>query len=425
MRPLTALYIHATAAFGGASKSLCEMLQAFPPGRVEAIVLCPPGSAADRFRRAGARVVTVRGIPKWDHTRYGFYRRLRWLVLLRELMYVLPTWLGLLRLRRVIGPVDIVHANDLTVLPVGALASNLLRAPLVVHTRSLQNDDATLRRTQWYARLVARTKARLIAIDETVRRTLPPSSNVSVVHNGLRVRKDAHYSRGPDRNSPRPFRVAIVGVLLRLKGVFEFVEAARLCRSRGISAEFWIVGENARKLSGLRGRLVEMLGFAEDVRSGLEARIRAYGLEDSVKLLGFVDDVPDIYRQIDVLCFPSHLDAAGRPVFEAAWFGVPSIVAVKDPLPDTIIHGQSGLCIAEPDAHALAAAIARLHDDPAERDRLGEGARRLAESHFDQERNAARVLEIYLEEMQGHVAAAGHEERAQPAAHPDIEANEK
>ena len=149
MRQLTVLYIHASAAFGGASKSLCELLQAIPAGCVKAIVLCPPGSAAERFRRAGAQVVGAWGIPKWDHTRYGFYRGIRWLLLLREWLFAVPTWMALVRVRKLIGRVDLIHANDITVLLAGAAAGRLFRAPLVVHVRSLQNDDVRLRRTRW------------------------------------------------------------------------------------------------------------------------------------------------------------------------------------------------------------------------------------------------------------------------------------
>jgi glycosyltransferase involved in cell wall biosynthesis len=406
LRPLTVLYIHASASFGGASKSLCELLQAMPAGSVRPIVVCPSGSAADRFRLAGAQLSIARGVSKWDHTRYGFYRGVRWLLLFRELLFAVPAWLALTRLRRQISHVDLIHANDITVLLAAATAARSFHAPLVVHVRSLQNDNPRLWRTRLQNWLLRRTNAHVVAIDETVRRTLPSSMPISVVHNGLRVRRD---NATPDRltSGPRPFRVAIVGVLLRLKGVFEFVEAARLCRDRGIQAEFWIVGENVRELGGMRGKLLSLLGFAEDVRAKLSAEIRAHGLQEVVKLLGFVDDVQSIYRQIDVLCFPSHLDAAGRPVFEAAWFGVPSIVAVKDPLPDTVVDGQSGLCVPDSDPQTLAAAILRLHADPAERDRLGAGARRLAETHFDQERNALRMLEIYRSKARDYAAGGG------------------
>ena len=394
MRALTILYVHASGAFGGASKSLCELLQAMPDGCVKAVVLCPPGSAAQQFRRAGAQVIACRGVPKWDHTRYGFYRGVRWLLLLRELFFVVPVWLALRRVRVVAERVDVVHANDITVLLTGALAACRLGAPLVMHVRSLQNDDPALRRTRWQSCMLQRASAKVIAIDESVRRTLPPSLDVTVLHNGLRAVDRASLDETSGIKS-RPFRVAIVGVLLRLKGVFEFVEAARLCRLRGVEGEFIIVGENVRNVKGLRGKLLTALGFAEDVRAGLVEQIRASGLSDYVKLSGFVDDISSVYRKIDLLSFASHLDAAGRPVFEAAWFGVPSIVAVRDPLPDTIVDGESGVCIPESDPKALADAIGRLYLDAEERRRLGRGARELAETYFDQRRNSLQMLEIY------------------------------
>ena len=89
------------------------------------------------------------------------------------------------------------------------------------------------------------------------------------------------------------------------------------------------------------------------------------------------------------------MDAPGRPVFEAAYFGIPSIVAVRDPTPDTIVPGKTGLCIPVPDAKLLAEAVEFLYRNPSERQRMGENARRLAEANFDIQRNAARVLDIY------------------------------
>lgn len=415
--PLTVLYIHPSAAFGGASKSLCEMLQALPAERVRAVVICAPGTAEQQFRRAGAEVVLTRGVPKWDHTRYGFYRGLRWLLLMRELFYVMPVLRAIARVRRQVGQIDLVHANDITVGWTGAVAARKLDAPLVVHVRSLQNQDDSLRRTRWQNHLLKHHQACLIAIDETVRRTIPALRDVTVIHNGLRVREKA--STSDQVSGPRPFRVAIIGVLLRLKGVFEFVEAAKLLVERGLDIEFWIVGENVRTLNGLQKKVLGALGFAEDVHANLQRQIAANGLQDRVKLKGFVEDVASVYRNIDVLCFPSHLDAAGRPVFEAAWFGVPSIVAVREPLPDTIANGVSGLCIEKPDARALADAIGKLYADPALRERLGAGARQLAETYFDQERNSLQVLDVYRRACERHRLAGTERHVPLPAVSED------
>jgi glycosyltransferase involved in cell wall biosynthesis len=89
-------------------------------------------------------------------------------------------------------------------------------------------------------------------------------------------------------------------------------------------------------------------------------------------------------------------------VFEAAFSGVPSIVAVTDAKPDTLISGATGLCIPARDPAALAAAIERLYDDRAELARMGEQARGLALRNFDIRKNAAAMLDLYRRLLDRH-----------------------
>jgi glycosyltransferase involved in cell wall biosynthesis len=89
------------------------------------------------------------------------------------------------------------------------------------------------------------------------------------------------------------------------------------------------------------------------------------------------------------------LDACGRPVFEAAFSRVPSIVAVSDPKPDTIIDGETGICIPPRDPKALADAVEYFCTQPSEVERMGEAAYRLAMENFDIAANASKMLAIY------------------------------
>lgn len=108
-----------------------------------------------------------------------------------------------------------------------------------------------------------------------------------------------------------------------------------------------------------------------------------------------------------MLCFPSHLNAAGRPVFEAAFFKVPSIVAMQNPRADTMIDGETGICIAPKDAQALARAIEYFYARPEEVRRMGEAAYRLALRDFDTKKNACRMLAIYQQCRSSAGAMAG------------------
>ena len=108
----------------------------------------------------------------------------------------------------------------------------------------------------------------------------------------------------------------------------------------------------------------------------------------------------NLYRRLDVVCFPSHLDAVGRPVIEAAFLGVPCIAAAG-PAADAFVPGHTGIAVPARDPQALATAILQLEADRAGAKRMGEAARLLAELNFNSVRNAAQMLAIYERLLDG------------------------
>jgi glycosyltransferase involved in cell wall biosynthesis len=336
-------------------------------------------------------VTRVPGLSQFDNTLYGHYRGSRWLILLRELWFLPWSLVALWRLRK--RPYDLIHANEITLLPLAIIAKTLMRVPLVVHVRSVQSPPRNTLRSRWVNGLLARHADAVVAIDNTVARTLDKGLAVSIVHNSISVPADA----GSNSEMPRsgPLRLGIFGVLIPAKGVRELVEAVQIVREQGVDVECWIAGENARVVSGLKAWLLNLFGFARDVRAELGVVVERHGLQQQVKFLGLVKDIRSLYRQIDVLCFPSHLNAAGRPVFEAALFGVPSIVAIRDPLPDAILHEETGLAISEPRPELIAEAIRRLAKDQPFRARLGRQARIWATGIFSLEQSANALRAVY------------------------------
>ncbi len=335
------------------------------------------------------QVRPVKGLSQFDNTRYGYYRKVRWLILLRELLLLPFALAGLWRLRR--EPFDLIHINEITLLPLGVIAKWLLRVPMVVHVRSLQRKPGSGLRTRWVNGLLRRYADAVVAIDHTVAATLEAELPLSIIHNGLEVTAQP-VERRADGES---VKVGFLGVLIPLKGIFELVEAMRILKARGVAIECLVAGENARQISGFKAWVLRKFGFARDVRAELEELIRRDGLEDRVKLLGFVSDVRELYPQLDILCFPSYLDAAGRPVFEAAFYSVPSVVAVADPVPDALLHEVTGLAVPTPDPLLIADALQRLAEEPDFRRQLGRQAKSWAEETFAIDANAARMLDLY------------------------------
>jgi glycosyltransferase involved in cell wall biosynthesis len=397
---LSVLYIHPIGAFGGASRSLLELLRAFPPGAVEPKLIMPRGQVAEIFAATGSPLITARGISQLDFTRFGFYRGLRWLILLREIYFLPGTVWALFQARRRWGHIDLIHVNEGSVLLPALLAKALFHRPLLIHVRSVQQTEGIALRARFRDWVLARWAEAVVAIDDTVRASLPAGLSVEVVHNSFTPDRqeaaDPRIDALAGRLNSESLRVGMIGNLLAAKGVYEFLEAARLCiQVHKVNVDFVIVGSNPRQLSGLHGMVLKTLGWAHDVESDVEQFVARHDLATCIHRLEFTPNISSVYRLLDVVCFPSYLDAVGRPVIEAAWFGIPCIAAVERPAPDTFRDGETGLRVPPRDPEALARTIVDLTKDRELVLRMGEAARRLAVTNFDSCQNAQHMLRIY------------------------------
>jgi glycosyltransferase involved in cell wall biosynthesis len=236
---------------------------------------------------------------------------------------------------------------------------------------------------------------RVIAIDESVRRSLHGLPNVEVIYNPYPAPPEP-----PARDAPSDVvRVTYLTGLLTFKGIWDLLEAARLLRDRR-DVQFLVAGGNSRPDAfhrSLGGRLAHLFGFAPDVETPVRAWVEQHDLGGTVRLLGQVNRVEDVLRQSDILAFPSHLNGPGRAVFEAGMHGIPSIVALKDRMEDVVVDGVTGLIVPPRDPRSLADAIVRLAEDPQLRRRMGRAARSRYEVQFEPAAAAGRMLQIYRE----------------------------
>lgn len=390
--PLRVLYVHHVGLLGGSSRSLYELLRGFPEGAIAPHFVGPGGKFVEMLRGLGVPVETCRGISQFDNCAYSYYQGLRWIILLREFMLLLPTYRALKHARDSWGAFDVVHINDITTPFVAWLAKRLFpESVVVVHARAVQRTAET-RRKRWLRGLYLRCADAVVAINENVNESLPDGLPTQVIHNGMAVPAGANESLG---KADRPFSVGMVGVLARAKGCPDFVEAAAICRDKGYKIRFLLIGGGLRAAKGWRDVVLQWLGFKEDIGTEISTLVERLSLEDIVVSRPFTTDLASIYQEIDVLCFPSYLDAPGRPIFEAGFFGVPSIAAISRPKADTFVAGETGLLVRSGAPEALAEAIIKLHDHPEETKRMGAAARRMAHERFDARKNAGQMLSLY------------------------------
>lgn len=393
------LYIDGVGPFGGSSRSLFEMVRILSEDAVEPYFVCAQGSALNFYGKVAKDVVATRGLTRFDNTRYSHYRGIRWLVLLREFFHLPFTVIALLEAKKKWGSVDLIHVNEITEIIPALIAKRFFNAPLVVHVRSPQRIDNRSLRTRWLNAMLKRHVDAIVAINENTRATLPADIDVDVIQNSFTAARapqpDPVIIGKLDALRPSSLKVGFVGNLHHSKGLFDLLDAAKLIREANRDVEFVIVGGVTKPDTGLKAWLLEKAGLAQDVQAKLLEKVHEYGLEGNFHLLGATPDIQCVYELLDVICFPSHYDAPGRPVFEAAFSAVPSIVSVENPKADTLVDGETGIAIQARAPQKLAEAILYFADHPEEVGRMGRNAKQLADANFEPTVNARKLFAVY------------------------------
>lgn len=180
------LYIHSAGSFGGASKSLVELFLVLKQYQIAGYVITPRGSSSAAFSKAGMQTIETLGLTQFDNTRFGYYRKWRWLILIREIFFFPFSVISLVRAKLLEIEFDLIHVNEITLLPVAVIAKWIFRVPMVMHIRSLQRVDGSSL-TRFYYKVLLKTVDTIVCIDETVKSSLPISIDSIVIHNGINL----------------------------------------------------------------------------------------------------------------------------------------------------------------------------------------------------------------------------------------------
>lgn len=172
--------------------------------------------------------------------------------------------------------------------------------------------------------------------------------------------------------------IAVMAARLNIvKGHKYFVEAAKILKERGVRAKFLIAGT----------------GDAED---DVKNQIAEYNLDDTVKMLGFVNDVEPLMNIMTVQVNCSFgTEATSLALLEGMSLGKPAVVTDFGGNPGVIQDGVNGFLVPTHDPVALADALQKLFEDKKlYSDMSGECVRIYNES-FTAEVNTRRIENVY------------------------------
>lgn len=132
-------------------------------------------------------------------------------------------------------------------------------------------------------------------------------------------------------------------------------------------------------------------------RRRIEAIAAALGLSDRLRFLGRLDQaiLATYYAAADLCAIPSQYEPFGLVALEAMACGTPVVASAVGGLTFSVLPGSTGLLVPPRDPAALAAALARLLDQPDLRQRMGQAAQARVRTQFGWNEVAKRVSDIY------------------------------
>ncbi len=354
------LHLSETSEPGGSETVLANIASNLDRARFESIAcLLNEGWLTEHLKKLGVRYKTIENRYSYD-----------------------PIFLG--RLTRLIRTeeVALVHAHEYMMNVYGAVASRFAGVPMIgtVHGKLYFTQKKS--RIAAYKLAVAMS-SKFIAVSEDLRNFFIDNTGIRndrkilVVHNGIDL---DIFAPKPNSSALRkqldiPDDVVVggtVGSLFKVKALDNLIKAVEIIRRANSMFQLLIVGEGNEE-------------------QNLRQLINALGLQDTVKLLGFRDDIPDILTLIDVYVCSSISEGLSLSILEAMASARPIVATQVGGNSELIIDNENGFLVPSGDSEALAAKMQILIESRSLRTAMGMRSRQLAESTF----SLRKMIDVY------------------------------
>jgi glycosyltransferase involved in cell wall biosynthesis len=371
------LYIDATAQIGGAETNLLAILRDLNRSDFNpCAVLCPrEGPLLDESRKMGMKGVAVRYHSYWSKKPYLFLKTMR------ELTRLVTS-----------NEVDIIHLNHQFLINFSVLTSFFTRRPLICHCRGIEGDRFMNRYKRWFNKAT-----RIIAVSHAAAANLAEygvrPEKIQVIHDGIDVSRfngsaRSNVLRREYSFSDDDFVIGYVGRPEPEKGLEDLLVAAREVCMREKNVRLAVVGEPM-----LPGR--DYIGELKQLASHL-------GLNGKVVFTGFRDDVPEVYRDLDLMVLPTWRDAFPNVLLEAMASRVPVIATNVGGIPEIVKNGETGTLIEPKDIQGLTKAIvSSIRMDDRRKERIISRAEEKVRTHFTLERQVREIEKVYSQVADG------------------------
>ena len=304
----TILHVIDTTGPGGAETVFIEMVRdSMQQGWKVICLIRGPGWVKDRLDEFGATVKVVNCKGAFN-VRY------------------LLTLMGEMRGSKV----DVVHSHLLGSNVYCSIAG-LLTAKKIICTFHGHVDVQERERLRWLKFFIIRLGARkVVAVTKSLElmlQRLVGRQNTIVIPNGINLELYSKKANAaPETDSVSGYdaiKIGSLGNIRKAKNYLLAIEIVGALLSRGLKIEYYIAGDPKKELM-----------------CELEKRVVALGITESVKFLGFVEDVPRFLRSLDLFLITSSSEGHPLALTQAMATGLP-IISTKCGVEEIIDNTES------------------------------------------------------------------------------------
>lgn len=277
--------------------------------------------------------------------------------------------------------IDIVHINTICS-GVGAKAAHIAKVPVVWHFREFVEEDfgSHYINKRKSIKLIKKSAA-LIAVSEAVKNKYEKyfgKRSIYRIYDGLDINK--FYC--PEKEifaSQKKAIILMAGHISDSKGQSQLLKAVA-CMTK----------EEQSKLR------VQFAGVGNDkTMKKIKEFIKRYELENVVEMLGFREDIDDLWKQADICVVCSRFEAFGRVTVEAMLSGCLVIGTDRGGTIELIQDGVTGYLYPYGEVDILKKKILEALERKEEARKVAKLGRKYAKEHFDSKVNAENIKEVY------------------------------
>ncbi len=279
---------------------------------------------------------------------------------------------------------DLIHAHLFKGEMVAAMASRVLRVPMVITRHSLDWQNLSVWQRLLLRTIVQRRARGMIAVSDAV----ADVSRTAITGRNVPIRVIRHGI------APELLRGRLVGTDIRkelgIEGHPLIGTAARLSPDKGLS---YLLEAYKRAQPELADWHIVIAGDGPQ-RQPLEQLAEQLGIASRVHLLGWRSDALDIVRSLDIFALPSVREGFGLALLEAMTFGTAAIVndlpAIRETANNAAVYVQPA------DVDMFAEALRAMTRQTDRREELRDRSKHQA-ARFSADEMARQTLAFYRE----------------------------